>query len=143
MKVYVAAPWKRKAEAIEAGRQLEAAGFEVTSTWFTHEGDPNDPSGKLSPISVVRQQAKEDIKDVLRAHYVVVLNLQKSEGKAVETGIAIHAGIPFISVGERSNVFQTLGHEVNTVADAIAVITSATVGRFVAVGVQTWLDADI
>lgn len=124
MKVYVAAPWRRKLDAIEVGLRLTAAGIEVTSSWFTHEGDPNDPSGHTSPIEDVRYQAREDIKDVLRADYVLVLNLQKSEGKAVETGIAIANGIPVISVGTRSNIFQTLGHEVSTVAEAIQILLS-------------------
>lgn len=120
MKVYVAAPWRRKPDAIEAGKTLTAAGYEVTSRWFDHDGDPNDPSGINTPLHQIQQQAREDIQDVLRANALVVLNLQKSEGKAVETGIALAHGIPVISVGDRSNIFQALGFEVATLEDAIA-----------------------
>ncbi len=125
MKVYIAAPWVRKPEAIEIGKQFEAAGHYVTSRWFGHQGDPNDSTGQagsLTPESVM-EQASEDITDVLRSDALVVLNLQKSEGKAVETGIALVAGLRVISVGPRSNIFQSLGTEVDTVEEAIACLT--------------------
>lgn len=119
MKVYIAAPWVRRADAIEIGKQFTAAGIEVTSRWFHHPGDPNDATGLTSDAREVRRQALEDIEDVKRSDALVVLNLQKSEGKAVETGIAIANDIPFISVGKRSNIFQSLGTEVDTVEDAL------------------------
>lgn len=124
LKIYIAAPWVRRPEAIEAGKQFEAAGFTVTSRWFKHEGDPNDPTGITGDPTNVRQQALEDIEDVRSADWLVVLNLQKSEGKAVETGIAIASGIPFISVGGRSTIFQILGIEVDTVEEAINVLAN-------------------
>jgi nucleoside 2-deoxyribosyltransferase len=122
MKVYIAAPWVRRPEAIAVGEQFVAAGHELTCQWFHHEtdGDPLDSTGvTCNPASIVFQ-AKEDIADVRRADVLVVLNLQKSEGKAVETGIALAAGIPVISVGPRSNIFQALGTEVATVDEALA-----------------------
>jgi len=122
VKVYVAAPWVRKSDAIAAGQQLEKNGFEVTSRWFHHEGNPSDPTGSTSPLESIQDQARQDIDDVLRADVLVVLNLEKSEGKAVETGLAIGASIPVISVGSRSNIFQTLGVEVQTLEDAIFTI---------------------
>jgi nucleoside 2-deoxyribosyltransferase len=78
-----------------------------------------DSTGVTCNQSIIRDQAYQDIADVRRADVLVVLNLQKSEGKAVETGIAIAAGIPVISVGPRSNIFQALGAEVATVEDAL------------------------
>lgn len=101
MKVYIAAPWVEKARAIEVGERFKAEGHTVTSRWFHHEGQANDSTGKNSPNWRIVKQANEDIKDVLKADALVVLNLQKSEGKAVETGIAIARGIPVISVGPR------------------------------------------
>lgn len=126
MKIYVAAPWVRRPEAIEAGEQFKAAGHDLTCHWFHHvtDGDPNDSTGVTCNPESIRQQAAEDIDDVMRADVLVVLNLQKSEGKAVETGIAIAAGIPVISVGPRSNIFQALGHEVATVDEALAVLAT-------------------
>jgi len=124
MKIYVAAPWVRRPEAIVIGEQFKAAGHELTSRWFYHEsdGDPMDSSGLTCSPESTREQALEDITDVMRADALVVLNLQKSEGKAVETGIAIAVGIPVISVGTRSNIFQSLGSEVETVEEALHVL---------------------
>lgn len=129
MKVYVAAPWVRKQEAIAAGEQLKAAGFEVTSRWFYHEGDPNDSTGINEEPYRIRLQAWEDIRDVRSADALVVLNLELSEGKAVETGIAIAADIPMVFVGRRSNIFQTLGTEVATLEDAIRELNAYRVYR--------------
>jgi nucleoside 2-deoxyribosyltransferase len=122
MKVYIAAPWVRRPEAIEAGKRFKAAGHILTCNWFHHEtdGDPLDSTGVTCNPDSIRFQANEDIADVRRADVLVVLNLQKSEGKAVETGIAIAAGIPVISVGPRANIFQALGTEVGTVDEALA-----------------------
>lgn len=126
MKVYIAAPWVRRPEAIAVGEQFKAAGHELTCRWFHHEtdGDPNDSTGVTCNAASIRYQANEDIVDVRKADVLVVLNLQKSEGKAVETGIAIAAGIPVVSVGPRSNIFQSLGHEVADVAAALAMLES-------------------
>jgi nucleoside 2-deoxyribosyltransferase len=124
MRVYIAAPWVRKAEAIIVGREFEAAGHEVTSRWFHHGdgGDAMDSTGITQPIDSIREQAWEDIEDVCSADVLVVLNLEKSEGKAVETGIALANNIPIVSVGTRSNIFQTLGFEAETVQGAIEVL---------------------
>lgn len=120
MKVYIAAPWVNKAEAIAAAEKVTAAGHEVTSHWFNHPGDPTDSTGKSSPDNVIYAQAHIDWEDVLAADAVVVLNLTKSEGKAVETGIALQAGKKIIFVGtERTNIFQTLAPWVETVEAAI------------------------
>ena len=119
MKVYLAAPWVRKDDAKAARAQLQAAGIDVTSHWLEHEGSATDSTGSTSPIAYIQEQAVQDIKDVRRADYLVVLNLERSEGKAVETGVAIANGIPVISVGKRSNIFQTLGLEVETLEQAI------------------------
>lgn len=119
MRVYVAAPWVRKADAVAAAKKLRERGFEVTSHWFEHEGDPNDNTGKSSPDEFIREQAKQDIYDVMIADALIVLNLEKSEGKAVETGIALAHGKQVFSVGPRSNIFQTLGHEMNSVEEVM------------------------
>jgi nucleoside 2-deoxyribosyltransferase len=121
MRVYIAAPWLRRPEAIEAGERFKAAGHELTCRWFQHEtdGDPLDSTGLTCDPAGIVFQANEDIADVQDADVLVVLNLQMSEGKAVETGIAIATGIPVISVGARSNIFQSLGYEVDTVDDAL------------------------
>lgn len=123
MKIYIAAPWTHKHEAILAGARFTAAGHEITSNWFHHAGDPTDSAGVKSNLFSIVLQAREDIADVMRADCLVVLNLAKSEGKAVETGIALANQIPIISVGPRSNIFQTLGVEVPDLDAAILVLS--------------------
>lgn len=123
MKIYIAAPWVRRPEAIEIGNQFIAAGHELTSRWFHHPAK-DDPSGMIGEGDALIQEAREDIEDIQRSDALVVLNLEKSEGKAVETGIAIAAGLPVISVFKRSNIFQALGYEVTTIEDALAVIAA-------------------
>lgn len=122
MKIYIASPWCRKAEAIEIGKQFDAAGHDVTSRWFHHQGDPQDPAGLQTSLDAIQHQAQEDIRDVLRSDAFVVLNLERSEGKAVETGIALAASIPVFSVGPRSNIFQALGTEVTDVAECLRLL---------------------
>lgn len=125
MRVYVAAPWVRKTDAINAGKVLETEGFEVTSRWFFHEGDPTDSTGIKCDDGAIIAQALEDIEDVLSADVVLILQLEKSEGKAVETGIAIANDIPFIVVGDRSNIFQTLSEGLfPTLEDAIGFLNT-------------------
>jgi len=119
MRIYIAAPWVRKADAITASEQFKAAGHTVTSRWFDHDGNPSDSSGLSISNEEARRQAAEDIFDILGSEALVVLNLQVSEGKAVETGIALIAGLPVISVGRRSHVFHSLCIEVETLAQAL------------------------
>lgn len=120
MKVYIAAPWVRKADAVRAGEMATAAGLIVTSRWFNHEGDPADSTGITVRDSEIHHQVLEDMADIYSADYLMVLNLERSEGKAVETGIAIQLGIPFVCVGPRSNVFQILSEGMfDSVYDAI------------------------
>lgn len=131
MKVYIAAPWVRRPEAIAIGEQFKAAGHELTCRWFYHvtDGDPMDSTGVTCNPDSIRFQAMADIADVRAADALVVLNLQKSEGKAVETGIAIAAGKLVISVGPRSNIFQALGQEVATVEDALEYLRALQANR--------------
>lgn len=117
--VYIACPWVQKEAAVAAGKQFTEAGFNVTSRWFNHQGDPNDSAGISVSDEAIEQQAIEDLQDVLDADVIVVLNLQKSEGKAVETGFALAHGIPLVTVGTRSNIFQVLGLMVSSVEEAI------------------------
>lgn len=119
MKVYVAAPWVRKDDARRFAAKLTAIGIDVTSRWFNHKGSATDSTGIASPIDEIRHQAHEDIADVRRADMFVVLNLERSEGKAFETAIAYSSSIPIMSVGPRGNIFQTLGAELATEEEAI------------------------
>lgn len=101
MKIYVAAPWVRKAEARQAAEALLAQGHEITSRWKWLHGESEDQA-------VLAQEAQNDIDDIHEADALVLLNLEKSEGKAVETGYALASYKPVIVLGGRSNIFHHL-----------------------------------
>lgn len=127
MKIYLAGPWVRRPEVREVAKRLEAEGYELTSRWlYEHEGDPNDASGLTSPEDYIRLQAQEDLADVMRADVFVMLNLQKSEGKAVELGFALANQKRVFCVGTRFNIFCTLGTQLDTVDDLLFALSAFT-----------------
>lgn len=109
MRVYLAAAWKERAMMPEIARQFEKAGHQVTHRWWEYEEPPgcNYPSNDESPE--LEDIAASDYIGVVQCDALVLLNTQKSEGKAVETGIAIALGKPIILVGTRSNIFHYCG----------------------------------
>ena len=115
--VYVAAPWVRREEAIRAANEIDDAGFNITSRWLLFHGESSDPA-------VLAVEAQHDLHDVRYSHALVLLNLEQSEGKAVETGIALALRRLGIVVGEPSNIFHHLPGVkcVATVVDAIKLL---------------------
>lgn len=114
-RVYIAGPWTQRPKAIAAAKRLKAEGCEVTSRWHDIHGDSHDPG-------VLKREAMNDWNDIRKADVLLLLNLEKSEGKAVEQGIALEAGKPIVAIGEKTNVFQYLdGHYtfVDTLGQAI------------------------
>jgi len=138
MKVYVAAPWTRKAEAQACAEALEGAGHEITKKWWEHREVPGYLTAGISVVErkELETQAMEDITGVLDADAIVLLNLEKSEGKSVETGVALLSafcrmhGISkmgvhrFILVGGKTNLFHyvPLWEEATTHADILALL---------------------
>lgn len=109
-KVYIACAWKDKQQAKPARDKFVENGILVTSRWIDFVGDSSDPA-------VLEQEALNDIDDMEDADGMVVLQLQKSEGKAFEQGFFIGGMIggarKIILVspnGERGNVFQYLSY---------------------------------
>lgn len=116
MKVYLAAPWLDREYARTVRDQIQAAGIAVTSHWLDFEG------GNSKDPVVFRREAQMDWADVLRADALVLLNIQKSEGKATEQGLALQAGKPIVAIGKpMNNVFHYLPNYVwvDTVGKAI------------------------
>jgi nucleoside 2-deoxyribosyltransferase len=105
-RVYVAAPWLDRASAAEVATILECNGYHITHKWWIFEGAEEDTSWEFKQIC-----ARQDMEGVRTADVVVLLNTQKSEGKATEQGMAIAYGIPIIVLGDknlRCNIFQTM-----------------------------------
>jgi hypothetical protein len=71
-----------------------------------------------------RDEAEKDVADVMVCQCLVVLNWEKSEGKAVEQGIAIARHTPIIVVGAASNVFHSLATVkcVNSFAESLGAL---------------------
>lgn len=109
MKIYLAAPWKNREMMPELSAIFEAAGHTITMKWW--ETEVIEAEGRNHNADL-RTQAEHDRDGVFNADVVVVFNTAKSEGKAVEQGLAIAKGIPIIAVGklggESKNVFHYL-----------------------------------
>lgn len=117
-KLYVAGPWARRDEVRAARDQFAAAGFTCTGRWI----DSHHQGNLLDDEDVMAQEAMNDIEDVLNADILVIVNLEKSEGKAAETGIALMAQKGIILIGEKTNVFHFLNFpKVQTIEEAIKV----------------------
>lgn len=98
--IYVAALWTHKDQARYAVEFFRSAGLSVSSTWVDVPGS-NDPD-------YLEREAMRDWLEVQDAKVLVLLNLSRSEGKAIETGMALSLGIPIIGVGKPSTVFHYL-----------------------------------
>lgn len=122
MRVYVAAPWVDREMAKDVALTFELAGHEVTERWWLHPDVPGYPLD-VTPEEheELAEQAVRDFIGVVRAHVVVLLNTGKSEGKAVETGVAMAGNKPVVLVGDRSNIFHFLPN-VFQVADVDAAL---------------------
>lgn len=119
-RIYLAAPWVDKDKMELIARTFEAKGFSITHRWW--EVDPD--TAELSA------QALKDYFGVVKADILVLLNTSKSEGKAVEQGIAIAEEKPIVAIGtlnsESKNIFHHLPNYtwVGSVEEAIKVMTT-------------------
>lgn len=115
MRVYIAAPWNYRELAKAASSLVEAAGHTITWPWWDHECGDEDHA-QLAEL------AWKDFRGVVGADVLLLLNYAKSEGKAVEQGIALLSGIPIIGVGPHPTcIFHHVNVYtwVNTVEEAI------------------------
>lgn len=122
--VYIAAPWADKADIPAIAKQLTARGHKITHKWWDYPDIPED--GKAD--SYLKDCALNDLAGVYDAEVLLLINSKKSEGKAVEQGVAICQGIPIIAVGVRGaaskNVFHYIDNYiwVKDLADALEVL---------------------
>lgn len=106
-RVYVAAPYAYRWDAKHIAERLEALGYEITQRWWEFEGSEQEKGSAFLSMC-----ADLDVRGVRTADVMFLINCSKSEGKAVEQGIAVTLGIPIIAVGKRgefsANVFHYL-----------------------------------
>lgn len=104
--VYLAGPWQEQAALVEMGGKLQAAGYTVTSRWLD-AGDVADDDPERETL--LKQQAVNDIEDLLTSDAMIYVNSARSEGKATELGMAIATLKPIILIGAREhNIFLHL-----------------------------------
>lgn len=103
MKLYIAAPWVHRNDAREVAKLLEAEGHVITHKWWDVEGEYDDHEKTT-------ECAFDDYEGVYNADRLVLLDTQKSEGKAVEQGLALGFGIPIIAIGRRGEHSQNVFH---------------------------------
>ena len=111
IRIYLAAPFNRKEEAKEARTKLQEAGFVVTSRWIDFSGEELDYNS-TDDFPVFQEQAVNDVTDIANADVLVMLNLEYSEGKMFELGLATAAGKACIIVGNRTHTFHFLNYPV-------------------------------
>ena len=100
MRIYVAAPWKYREKAAHAAHILHNAGFTILSRW-------HDEYIETPDLRTYQEQALADLHDVGCAQVLILLNLAYSEGKSVELGYALHAGLTVLLVGSHcTNIFH-------------------------------------
>lgn len=106
--LYLAAPWVDRHLMDERAKEFEDCGFRITHKWWKYEGDGQEHEKE----EFLKTCAIQDVYGVLQAHAVILFSTAKSEGKAVEQGIAIGCRIPIIAIGKlgefSSNVFHRL-----------------------------------
>lgn len=95
MRIYVAAPFDRRGEAMSVAEELGAHGAVITSSWlYTHH------SNFESDLSLLRAEAEGDLEDVRVSDVMVVLSYpDEGRGMHFEAGFAFAANIPLVVIG--------------------------------------------
>ena len=101
MKIYIAAPYPIRNEAIGVMLQLQALGHTVTSRWLK------------APDELADEHARKDLADIDEADCLLALNPEDWEnagtgGRHIEFGYAIATGKLLVLLGRRSNIFHYL-----------------------------------
>lgn len=102
-RVYVAAPYEMRDEAIKIKRVLENLEYEVTSRWLTQLDEEGDAGARM------------DLADVERADALLLLNPEEfrrigTGGRHCEFMYAWTLGKKIVVLGVRSNIFHHLSN---------------------------------
>jgi len=123
MKIYIAAPYPCRDQAIRIMEELESVGHEVTSRWLREDESESDAS------------ARDDLADVDAADVLLAYNPPEFEnagtgGRHVELGymlyhimnrrlVAWSSPKQIVIVGRRSNIFHHIDHPSIRVVDTV------------------------
>lgn len=115
LKVYVAARWDDRDDALLIKKLLEEHNVFVTSTWLTpHDNQSMDAlkaNGPYRAIKEARERAVKDFEDIDKSDCILVYSPRKgfrngTGGKHVELGYAMATGKAIFLMGERENIFH-------------------------------------
>lgn len=103
MRIYIAAPYPLRDEAIAAMERLETAGHTITSRWLK------------SPDELADEHARKDLADVEAADLLLAMNPPNwgntgTGGRHVEFGYALALGKRIVVIGVRSHIFHYLDY---------------------------------
>jgi nucleoside 2-deoxyribosyltransferase len=84
-KIYLAGPWIDRDMMPSIANTLEQNGHTITHKWWQYEGKGEE----FETEAFMRSCAVKDYRGVVDCDVVLVYNSAKSEGKAVEQGIAL------------------------------------------------------
>lgn len=133
MRVYIAAPYAARKQALAYAQDLCGLGFDVTSSWVNedHEIGPGT-TGAAPALSddEAGRHAATDLDDVDRADVLVLLTAgsegaEDGGGRHVATGYALAEGKWVVVVGEAENIFHRVGgygHLVEVVPNWLAAV---------------------
>jgi nucleoside 2-deoxyribosyltransferase len=128
VKIYVAAQYSWRDQVKAYAKQLEDAGFEITSTWLQERKGSGTELTELSN-RFLREHAANDLRDIEAADMVVFFSvgpteLTKRGGRHVEFGLAYAMGKKIVVCGPKENIFHYLDEIVqfNTFDDMLRVL---------------------
>ncbi len=106
MRVYIAAPWVARDWVRVFAQSFDDRGIIITHRWWDLEGEFDDHEQMI-------HHAALDVNGVLSADVLVLYDQSKSEGKAVEQGLAIASGIPIVALGVRGQQAKNIFHHLD------------------------------
>lgn len=107
MRIYIAGPWADRAQMPAYAKAVENLGHVITHRWWEAE---DTKEGFDASDAVLAKQAQWDVDGVKAAQLVMVINSAKSEGKALEQGVALADKKGIIAVGKRGEFSKNVFH---------------------------------
>jgi nucleoside 2-deoxyribosyltransferase len=106
VKIYVAAPFQMRNDAIKVMHWLVSHGHTVTSRWLVDIEDPSD-------LSKQADYANKCMTAIINSDVILALNTPEwanagTGGRHIELGYALALGKQIVLLGVRSNVFHHL-----------------------------------
>lgn len=107
--LYIAAPFQERGNMPTLASRVEGLGYGISWKWWEVE-----EVGREGDQEFLETCARNDFLGVKNADLILLINSSKSEGKAVEQGVALALGKPILAVGRvgehSNNVFHRMSN---------------------------------